>query len=172
MITEIDRRLILRQCELQGATSPEEVADFTSAYGWAKGFAESFDLATLTKEEVLSLAQDLGFRTIPSTGGRYRSVPVTFASGDSGLNPQEIPRVMENWAEAYAEGHLRPVDLYREFELIHPFVDGNGRVGDLLWKIAKKRKTGLWPQDLPPDFFGLGANRNQKHESSFGEVVS
>ena len=49
---------------------------------------------------------------------------------------------------------LTPEEVYVEFEKIHPFEDGNGRVGDLLWKIAMARTTGKWPEELPPDVFG------------------
>ncbi|MDX1535796.1 MAG: Fic family protein, partial [Candidatus Spechtbacterales bacterium] len=44
-------------------------------------------------------------------------------------------------------------NIYKEFELIHPFEDGNGRVGDLLWKVSIARKSGEWPEELPPDLF-------------------
>ncbi len=60
---------------------------------------------------------------------------------------------MRAWAEAFLDDRLSPPDLYREFERIHPFVDGNGRVGDLLWKIATHRKTDAWPEQLPSEAF-------------------
>ena len=60
---------------------------------------------------------------------------------------------MEVFSRAYAEGELDAISLYREFEEIHPFEDGNGRVGDLLWKIAITRETGNWPEEIPPDIF-------------------
>jgi hypothetical protein len=54
---------------------------------------------------------------------------------------QEVPRLMESWLEAVddmfagadGEGFLDATEAYREFEEIHPFRDGNGRVGNILY---------------------------------------
>lgn len=47
---------------------------------------------------------------------------------------------------------LAPLDFYREFELIHPFVDGNGRTGKVLlnWLNGSLLKP-IFP---PNDFWG------------------
>lgn len=47
---------------------------------------------------------------------------------------------------------LKPLQFYREFELIHPFVDGNGRCGKILlaWLSGKL----LNPEFPPDDFWG------------------
>ncbi|OGY26191.1 MAG: hypothetical protein A2Z11_00505 [Candidatus Woykebacteria bacterium RBG_16_43_9] len=156
-LTETDKELILKQCENQKATSTEEVSAFTDAYREAKKFAFTATLSQLSEEEVLSLVKDLAELTVPQTKGQYRTVPVTFRSGERGIDPALIERAMSSWAQAFAANQLSALEAYEEFEKIHPFVDGNGRVGDLVWKIATVKESGKWPEELPPDVFG-GSN--------------
>lgn len=47
---------------------------------------------------------------------------------------------------------LKPLDFYREFEGIHPFVDGNGRTGKVL--LNWLNGTLLNPIFPPSDFWG------------------
>lgn len=65
--------------------------------------------------------------------------------------PLEVPRLMEALVEAWDK--LDSDIWYREFEEIHPFLDGNGRTGNILWNW---HKGTLAPRDLsfPPDFWG------------------
>ena len=63
-------------------------------------------------------------------------------------NPLEIPQLMDDWIRlfnlALDDYSLSPKDLHIAFEKIHPFIDGNGRVGRLLmWH--HEIKQGLTP---------------------------
>lgn len=170
-LTPRDHELIVRQCELQHATSPKEIAGFTAAYTEAKQFASRSDLlSTLTSESLLELTMKLAGQTEPSNSEGYRSAPVRFANGNTGQSPDRVPQSMQGWAEAFVEERFdNPVDAYKEFEEIHPFVDGNGRVGHLLWAIDTVRRYNEWPQELPSDVFSK-EQPPAEYKSAFGDV--
>ena len=50
--------------------------------------------------------------------------------------PEKVPELMENWLEYWHSDQPSPFVqmalLHGQFEIIHPFMDGNGRVGRLL----------------------------------------
>lgn len=154
-LTATDIQLVNKQCELQHAQSQEQVEGFANAYLEAKKLALNFDeINSLTSEKIEAFILQLAEMIEKRNHKGYRQVPVTFAGGGSALSPDLIPRAMESFSNVYAEGSLNPIEAYTEFEKIHPFEDGNGRLGDLLWKIGVTRDTGKWPEDLPPDVFG------------------
>lgn len=63
---------------------------------------------------------------------------------------QDVPRLLEKLFESI---HLfQPMDFYYEFEMIHPFVDGNGRTGKVL--LNWLNKSLLNPIFPPADLFG------------------
>lgn len=80
---------------------------------------------------------------------------MAFQTGTLGVDYQEIPRQMELFAEEFSNPSHETTseELFSFFEKVHPFEDGNGRLGDLLWKIDVTRRTGVWPKFLPPESF-------------------
>lgn len=161
-----DINLARRQCELQSATAPEQIYGMLSALTEAKKYA--FSDEPLDPEGIKELVGQLGRLVEPELASAWRKVPVSFQNGDLGESPRNIDRAIISWAEAYATGALEPAELYYHFEKIHPFLDGNGRVGHCIWALAEKRQKGAWPTELPPDVFAEG--RNTQPRSAFGEA--
>jgi hypothetical protein len=58
----------------------------------------------------------------------------------------QLKNLLKRWDE------LSPIEFYKKFELIHPFVDGNGRTGKIL--LNWKNGTLLDPIFPPSDLFG------------------
>lgn len=153
-LSEKDKELIVTQCVHQNATRPEQILGFAEAYKKAKELAASpEELASLSSDNVQELIHSLALCIEPKDASAFRKVPAFFRDTSLALDPEKIERAMGNFSEAFAEGRLTSEEAYREFERIHPFLDGNGRVGDLLWKLAVARETGQWPEEFPPDIF-------------------
>lgn len=82
----------------------------------------------------------------------FRCVPVSFRNAGVSLHPSLIRSAMNSLLRY--QPHTDNVDLdfwYKEFEVIHPFIDGNGRVGSVLWNYFN---GSLDNPVAPPDLFG------------------
>lgn len=76
--------------------------------------------------------------------GGFRRTPVTI--NHVAIPAENIDRQIANLVNA----DLSPLAFYTEFEQIHPFVDGNGRVGALLYNLLAGT---IDDPVLPPDVF-------------------
>ncbi len=77
----------------------------------------------------------------------FRNVPVSFKSGQV-IGHENILLQMENLICAQAE--ISPEEFYRELMEIHPFIDGNGRVGAVIYNWLR---GSLNDPVVPPDMF-------------------
>jgi hypothetical protein len=82
-----------------------------------------------------------GFRTCEVRVGTNKTVPAS-----------RVRKTLNMMLDAHRDAPYAPLDFYKEFELIHPFRDGNGRTGKILLNfINGTLKNPIFP---PSDFWG------------------
>ncbi len=112
-----------------------------------KGVANAVEYIRKTKDDVsLSLLlklHDLCFKGSKHFAGKFRNVNVVIRNSlgqviHAGVPKEELNDYLEDFVEWYKENKnkFKPLTLaaimHNQFEHIHPFQDGNGRVGRLL----------------------------------------
>jgi hypothetical protein len=90
---------------------------------------------------------------------RDKNLPTQYRGYFAGVHrfdsppPQEVEARMDRWLDLVNGKHVSPQEAYKEFEVIHPLKDGNGRVGKIIYNWLKGT---LDSPVMPPNFFGEG----------------
>lgn len=130
-------RLAVEECQHQQATDPLDYAGMMSAIKMAQ--AQHTNL----KGEFAESLWYLWIRDVSHGEIHWpRKVPVTFANGTT-VPFENIPRQLFMLAEGIREGRITPQEAYQEFEEIHPFADGNGRVGLIMYMYLTNFRSGV-----------------------------
>lgn len=128
-----------------------------------------------------SLIQVIGKLVEPDDNRNgFRTIPMGVTDGMGGwiekANWEQVPRLLEHLLASYYAGYMTPVrsedenqdsyahplsvtaedEFYFNFEEIHPFVDGNGRTGKILYNYLLGT---LDNPVMPPPNFGEGVIR-------------
>lgn len=92
----------------------------------------------ITNQVILKAHEKLMCNLNTDIAGRYRTVPVYIYKGSEKIrtcpNPKDISRLLSNLLKRWKiKTPLEALKWHLDFEKIHPFVDGNGRIGRLLY---------------------------------------
>lgn len=124
--------------EIEGIYSEEEDAQSLLAWAYLDSKETLSHADIMRVQKMITLHQNLQ----PNQRGYYRGM----AGNDTNVSvggryaPEYslVPELMNNWLLDVAE--MTPLTAHIRFEVIHPFVDGNGRTGRMLyWYICKRR---------------------------------
>ncbi|MBA3944522.1 MAG: Fic family protein [Herpetosiphonaceae bacterium] len=130
-------------------THGHPLREFLEATNHAEAYTLVTTLATervpITRETILSL-HSLVMSKILDTAGQFRRVPVYIRGSNMTPPPvDQVEALMQEWV-TWLDGDgqryhpvVRAAIAHHGFEAVHPFTDGNGRVGRLLLNLTLMR---------------------------------
>jgi len=155
-LTETETKIVIEEGITIGG---KPLKDHFEAIGHSEAFDFIYRLAkgkTISEQDIKELHRLFYFRIDKENAGEYRRVKAYITGSKYPLPaPEEIPRLMKKFIidleTLRKEKH--PVELaalaHKELVFIHPFVDGNGRVGRLLMNLILLQ-AGFTITIIPP----------------------
>lgn len=124
------------------------------SHAWTRLVIDGEKLTPQFIEELGSIIEPVenqsGFRRIPIWVHHYSDGGALLESTEM-MDWQNVERAISMLCSSVIS--LTPEEWYKEFENIHPFGDGNGRTGKILYAYLTGK---LGQPELPPDFYGYG----------------
>lgn len=155
-LTESETKVVIEEGITIGG---KPLRDHYEAVGHAKAYEKLFDLYK-EKRVTEAAIKELHFlfyeKIDKENAGKYRRINAFITGSKYPLpKPAAIPGLMKAFIKRAATHRkkLHPVEaaaaLHREFVFIHPFIDGNGRVGRLIMNLSLLQE-GYLPAIIPP----------------------
>jgi len=116
---------------IEGIYDEKEVQQSLHAWEYLMAIGEEFTHADICRvQKIITLNQT---NLQPNQRGYYRNVSGTNVSVGGRLAPDAsmVEHLMQNWLLDWPK--MTPLIGHIRFELIHPFVDGNGRTGRMIY---------------------------------------
>lgn len=94
----------------------------------------------------------------PDIAGEYRSIQV-YIGNDKPPHHTQIMSLLDDLYDKTPHTAVEAIQLHVTFEKIHPFQDGNGRIGRLLYLWYCSEKLGvspiMWREQDTPGYYAL-----------------
>ena len=176
-LTEVETKIVLEEGITIGG---KLLRDHFEAVGHSQAYDYLLQISknpTINAEIIKKLHHIFYFRINEEQAGTYRKVKI-FLTGSkySFPNPEEVPSLMQHLIEELAQlqSTLHPVafaaQLHKKFVFIHPFIDGNGRVGRLLMNLALLQ-AGYTITIIPPVLRGEYIKTLEKAHSDDNDFI-
>lgn len=138
-------------------TGGKPLKDYLEAKNHADAFRYILDVLSkkkgITQDDILKIHAIVLKGIDDAFAGRYRNIRVRIKGSSVVLpNPMKVPDLMadfEKYLQTQKDAITRAIMGHFKFVSIHPFVDGNGRMGRLLMNLILLQ-NGLWPIIIRP----------------------
>lgn len=161
--------------------APERKDDVSEVMNYRDAMITGMEQLRTGRTITLSLIKELhaqllsGVRGESKTPGMFRLIPVHIGNPPEYVPPEAIyvPDLLENLEKFMNRDDINPVVqaaiMHAQFEMIHPFCDGNGRLGRLLITLFLTQKGLL---DLPCFYMSAYLHTHRKQYYTFLNQIS